>query len=121
MDDLSTILIIAVGIIFSIIKAKNKTEDEPIFEEEPTSYDYEEEEELPMATQPTSVNQTNKSFVQSTPSPQKQVKEKTKTTSISKKKEQTIQETTNEEFQINSIEEARKAIIWGEILQRKQF
>lgn len=123
MDDLSTILIIAVGIIISIIKAKNKNEDEPIFEEEPTSYDYEEEGDLPMTTQQTPTSQPINSFTQSTISPKKTIKEKRNTTTISAPKEEKklIEETSNEEFQINSVEEARKAIIWGEILQRKHF
>lgn len=117
MEDWTTILIVAIGILFSIFKAKYKDTDESDFEEEKTF------EEKPVVVKPSkpTTKKAPRPFIQQDAY---QKSNERKTSPIPPPMEQptisTIEEN-NEDFQINSAEEARKAIIWGEILQRKHF
>ena len=114
MEDWTSILIVAVGILFSFFKAKyidvaeSYFEEEKVFEEKPVV------KKSPRSTTP----KAPRPFIQQDAF---QKNNETKTAPIPTPMEQPTIEENNDEFQINSAEEARKAIIWGEILQRKHF
>ena len=114
MEDWTTILIVAVGILFSFFKAKHKDVDEPDFEEEKAFEEKPVVKKSPRSTTP----KAPRPFIQQDAF---QKNNETKTAPIPTPMEQPTIEENNNEFQINSAEEARKAIIWGEILQRKHF
>lgn len=114
MEDWTTILIVAVGILFSFFKAKYKDVDESDFEEEKTF----EEKPVVKKSPRSTTKKAPRPFIQQDAF---QKNNETKTAPIPTPMEQPTIEENNDEFLINSAEEARKAIIWGEILQRKHF
>ena len=114
MEDWTTILIVAVGILFSFFKDKYKDVDESDFEEEKTFEEKPVVKKSPRSTTP----KAPRPFIQQDAF---QKNNETKPAPIPTPMEQPTIEENNDEFQINSAEEARKAIIWGEILQRKHF
>lgn len=113
MEDWTAIVIVAVGILFSFFKAKFKDTDDPVFEED----DMPEEEPVIVMQQQQSAKKPKapRPFIQPNKNNER------KTAPIPSPVEQPTIEENNDDFQINSTEEARKAIIWGEILQRKHF
>ena len=113
MEDWTAILIVVIGILFSFFKAKFKDTDESDFEEEKA---FEEKPVIVVSQQqPAKKTKAPRPFIQ----PNKNTERKT--APIPTPMEQSTIEENNDDFQINSAEEARKAIIWGEILQRKHF
>lgn len=118
MEDWTTILIVVVGIMFSFFKAKFNDSGNTDFEEESDTID-QEPYQAPVITRPTPEQPKKQPFIRTTPLPQEgsaSTRNRPPTAEQPARKE-----TGNDEFQINSVEEARKAIIWGEILQRKHF
>lgn len=123
MDDLYVIVVIAIVVIKMITSFFKGDDSKTILTTEP------EEEELLQPLPDGEVTTVASPTTTETRSNQqawnrRKPKAATRHQTVEKKAAPTVSVTqieaeSNEEFQINSAEEARKAIIWGEILQRK--
>ncbi len=108
MEDIFAIGLIIITIVVKIIKTTLKDNTDNTDSQTPPCFTEDEEKEVieemmyEPVSQPLRKKSEQKSFI--SPLTMEEVQ---------------ISETVQEDYQITSIEEARKAIIWGEILQRK--
>lgn len=124
MEEWGPLLVIVIGIMFSLFKKKfnDSSEDNYDLDDEPSNYNFEEVEmlEVPKPAPAATTTHKPRPFIQQPTTQNKNTNNHTRPTTPPAK-QMVAEEKANEEFQINSAEEARKAIIWGEILQRKHF
>lgn len=126
MEDFYGVLFMVVAILFSVVSKLNKKKEET---EEPfplESEDNIEEEELMFEeiVQPQETPQPQPFYTPTQPETKRPSTPPAATKVAALKKDDPIPadhtaERESEEYAIHNAEEARKAIIWGEILQRK--
>ena len=124
MEEWTPLLVVVIGIMFSFFKTKFNDTNEADYDldDKPSDYNFEEVEmqEVPKPAPAATPPPKPRPFIQQPTTHNKNTNNYTRPITPSAK-QMVTEEKANEEFQINSAEEARKAIIWGEILQRKHF